>query len=76
MHVPQLLFAYLSPETFLPVTSLLATVVGVVLMFGKNAYRLVVHQIRSVFARNHAVDGSKVPHFRLKEIKQRQSTRQ
>ncbi len=33
------LFAYFGPETVLPATSIIATVVGVVLMMGKNSIR-------------------------------------
>lgn len=32
-----LLFAYFGPETVLPVTSIIATVVGVVMMLGKGS---------------------------------------
>ena len=35
-------FAYFGPETFLPLTSVIAGVVGVVLMFGKNTFRLLL----------------------------------
>lgn len=37
-----MLFAYFGPETFLPLTSVIAGVVGVALMFGKNAFRLLL----------------------------------
>jgi hypothetical protein len=36
------LFAYLGPETFLPMTSVLATVAGLVLMFWRTGTRLVL----------------------------------
>jgi hypothetical protein len=41
MQIPWPCFAYLSPETFLPVTSALAGVVGFVLMFGRMTLRFV-----------------------------------
>lgn len=41
MPVPSLLFAYFGPETLMPVTSILATVAGVFLMFGRAGFRLV-----------------------------------
>lgn len=35
-----MLFAYFGPETMLPLASVLATVVGAVLMFGRASFRL------------------------------------
>lgn len=35
-----MLFAYFGPETFLPLTSVIAGVAGVFLMFGKNTFRV------------------------------------
>lgn len=42
MPAIQGLFAYLGPETFLPVSSVLATLAGLVLMFWRTGLRLVV----------------------------------
>jgi hypothetical protein len=36
-----LILAYFGPETVLPMTSVVATVVGVFMMFGRNTLRLV-----------------------------------
>lgn len=44
------LVAYFSPETVLPVTSVVATVFGVVLMFGRNAIRLAIRLVRLAVA--------------------------
>ena len=33
-----MLFAYLGPETMMPVASIVAAVVGVVMMFGRNVH--------------------------------------
>jgi hypothetical protein len=35
-------FAYIGPETFLPLTSVVAAVAGVALMLGRNSLRFVV----------------------------------
>jgi hypothetical protein len=40
------LFAYFGPETFLPVTSAIAGVVGVFLMFGRSSIRLLLDGLR------------------------------
>lgn len=37
MITSYLVFAYFGPETVLPVTSIVATVIGVVMMLGKNS---------------------------------------
>jgi hypothetical protein len=37
-HLPTV-FAYLGPETMLPMTSVVAGVVGFLMMFGRNAWR-------------------------------------
>jgi hypothetical protein len=39
MDIPGLVFAYISPETLLPLTSGLAGVAGVLLMFGRGTAR-------------------------------------
>jgi hypothetical protein len=36
------LFAYFGPETVLPVTSVLATIAGLAMMFGRNTLRLIM----------------------------------
>ena len=36
-----MLFAYLGPETLLPMTSVLAAAVGVVAMFGRNLFHVI-----------------------------------
>lgn len=37
-----MLFAYLGPDTLLPITSILAAIGGAILMFGRNASRITV----------------------------------
>jgi hypothetical protein len=46
MHEPTFLFAYLSPETCLPLTSVIATAFGVVMMFGRTTLRLLARGFR------------------------------
>jgi hypothetical protein len=58
-----LVFAYFSPETLLPVTSILATVCGLVMMFGRTTLRLIARGVgRSRFHKQatHRLEG---PHF-------------
>ena len=53
-EVSIMLFAYVGPETMLPLASILAGAVGVLLMFGRNVMmfgRKVVRWVRSLFRR-------------------------
>jgi hypothetical protein len=42
-------FAYVGPETFLPVTSVLATLAGIALMLWRSGARLVLKMVASRF---------------------------
>ena len=37
-----LLFGYFGPETVLPVTSIVATIAGLAMMFGRHTFRLIM----------------------------------
>ena len=52
-----LLFAYFAPETFLPLTSIVATIAGVVMMLGRGSMRYVVHCVRR---RHQQTNGARV----------------
>lgn len=56
------LLAYFGPETVLPATSIIATVVGVVLMMGKNSIRWGIGLVRSAIGRKPAAQVP-APHF-------------
>ena len=60
-----LVFAYFGPETVMPVTSILATVAAVVLMFGKSLFRLVAYWVRRASFRGRHGQASAGPHFGL-----------
>jgi hypothetical protein len=68
-------FAYFSPETLLPVGSILATVAGVAMMLGRGSLRFLFRTVRR-FARPSAwIAGVSRPHFRLGEEGERQTAR-
>jgi hypothetical protein len=48
MSAPNLLFAYFGPETVLPMTSVVATVLGFAMMFGRHTLRLIVRCCRLI----------------------------
>jgi hypothetical protein len=49
MHAPCLLFAYFGPETVLPMTSFIATIVGCGMMFGRFFVRHIIRFCRMVW---------------------------
>ncbi len=51
MNFSILVYAYLSPETLLPATSILATIMGVVMMLGSRSARVVRRLLRGVVRR-------------------------
>ena len=65
MHATHVVLAYFSPETVLPVTSVLATVLGVILMFGRYTFRLVTRRLRGTLLREAHDRGERSPHFRV-----------
>lgn len=69
MSMSVIIFAYFGPESMLPLTSVVATVVGVFLMFGRNTIRLarraILGRLTSI-GRNRAVP---MPHFHVEAAK-------
>ncbi len=45
------MLAYLGPETMLPMTSVIAGAIGVVMMFGRKSFRWVANCCRAIVAR-------------------------
>jgi hypothetical protein len=56
-------FAYFSPETVLPLTSVLASAVGVLLLFGRGSLRLVRRLLRIAIPRGRRASVVPMPHF-------------
>ncbi len=50
-HLP-MVFAYLGPETMLPMTSVVAGIVGFLMMFGRNAWAWLSNAARSLKERS------------------------
>ena len=68
LHLFHGVFAYFGPETVMPVTSVIATIAAIVMMFGKNLFRLAVGCLRMIRApkapQPHASSG---PHFSIQQ---------
>ena len=54
--------AYFGPETLLPLTSIVATIAGIVIMIGQGSIRFVLHCIRRRHRRQNGVAGVSYPH--------------
>jgi hypothetical protein len=67
MHSIPLIFAYFSPETFLPMTSILASAVGVLLLFGRNLLQVVRRLLRIATVSRRRPEIIPRPHFRFTE---------
>jgi hypothetical protein len=67
VHAPWLVFAYFGPETVLPMTSVLATIAGLFMMFGRTTWRLLFR--RRWFGRKASkpVQAVRAPHFSRQE---------
>ena len=64
LQIP-LILAYFGPETVMPMTSILATVVGVFLMFGKSLIRLGTYWARRATLGMRRGKSTTRPHFGL-----------
>jgi hypothetical protein len=62
-----LFLAYFSPETLLPVGSILATVLGVAMMLGRGSLRFLIRSLKRLFRPSAWIAGVSRPHFRLDE---------
>ena len=62
-----LVFAYFGPETLLPVTSIVATIAGIVMMLGRGSFRFMLQCVRRVFRRRKGVAAVSHPHFQVRD---------
>jgi hypothetical protein len=61
-----IIFAYFSPETLLPAASIVATVVGAMMMLGPGSWRFAAECVRRGFRRGEPVARVNQPQIRLK----------
>jgi hypothetical protein len=71
MYQFSLILAYVGPETVLPLTSILATVGAVVLMYGKGLFRLIAYWVRRATFRSGRGQSATGPHFGLRQRRRR-----
>lgn len=65
MQSTTVLFAYFGPETVMPMTSVVATVAAVVMMFGRTICRFTLGWVRSAWYRMRGKNAMPAPHFVL-----------
>jgi len=73
MHTSELFFAYFSPETLLPVTSIVATIAGIALMLGRGSLRFIIGRCRRGLGRAGRIAGVSRPHFEVRKESHSQS---
>ncbi len=66
MFTNYLFFAYFSPETLLPVGSILASVAGIAMMLGRGSMRFLIRGVRRYVRPSAWVAGASRPHFRFR----------
>jgi hypothetical protein len=69
------ILAYFSPETMLPLSSLIATVVGFALLIKRSSIRFVVHCCRAAFRRRTTASNINRPHFAAQSPQTKQESR-
>ena len=62
MSAPNVLLAYLSPDTVLPLTSIVATIVGGAMLLTRGSIRFLVRCLRDALRRPQRVVGASGPH--------------
>lgn len=70
-----LVLGYFSPETMLPLSSVIATIAGFALLVKRSSIRFVVHCARAAFRRPSAGSSIKGPHVGSKASSSRQEAR-
>ena len=63
MSTPQILLAYLSPETVLPITSIVAAIAGGSMLLTRRVIRLLVRGFRAALRRPQRLAEASKPHF-------------
>ncbi len=75
MWTSLLILAYFSPETMLPLSSVIATVVGFALLIKRSSIRFLIHFCRSMLGIGRRDSGIGKPHLPPSVRKARSRTR-
>ena len=58
-------FAYFSPETLLPATSIVATIAGIFMMLGRGTFRMVLRMTRRRLNQAGRISAISKPHLKI-----------
>jgi hypothetical protein len=73
MPTSYLFFAYFSPETLLPVTSIVATIAGIAMMLGRGSVKFVIRCCQRGLRGAGRIAGVSRPHFQVRTESHAQS---
>jgi len=76
MSAPNVLLAYLSPDTILPLTSIVATIVGGAMLLTRGSIRFLLHCFRGALRRPRRGAGARAPHFESRRAMVAEETRE
>ncbi|MFI5457749.1 MAG: hypothetical protein ACHRXM_20090 [Isosphaerales bacterium] len=76
MGAPSVLLAYFSPETTLPLMSIVTTIVGGAMLFTQGSIRFVVRRFRGALRRPQRVAGASEPHSHSRRAMLAEETRE
>jgi hypothetical protein len=76
MSAPYILLAYLSPDTVLPLTSIVATIAGAAMLLTRGSIGFLVRCFRSALRRPRRVAGASGPHFESQRAMAADETRE
>jgi hypothetical protein len=65
MLISELIFAYFSPETLLPATSIVATITGILMMLGRGSLSYVMRSTKRGQRTAGRIAATSKPHLRL-----------
>ncbi len=69
-----MIFAYFGPDGFLPMTSVIATALGFVMMFGRRSFRFLGSLLFADRSGTSRKTAASAPHFRLKRQSRKPTT--
>jgi len=75
MGHPSFLLAYFSPETVLPLSSIIATLAGFALLIKRSSLRFLARAVRASLRRRRRIVSVKRPHFPVGATEASQTTR-
>ena len=76
MSAPNVLLAYFSPDTVLPLTSIVATIVGGAMLLTRGSIRFLVRCFRDALRRPQRVAGASEPHSHSRRTMLAEETRE